>query len=102
MLRKWVLLITLSSIALISGCASTGYSSQEDIDKALMLEGLQKDEYLIGPSDVITVSVWRNADLSISVPVRPDGKISMPLVGDVEVNNITPKMLGEKIVNQNK
>lgn len=40
-------------------------------------------EYHIGVDDVITVNVWRNADLNVSVPVRPDGKISVPLVGDV-------------------
>lgn len=40
-------------------------------------------EYHIGIDDVISVNVWRNKDLNVSVPVRPDGKISVPLVGDV-------------------
>jgi len=39
--------------------------------------------YQIGVGDVLSVQVWRNADLSITVPVRPDGKISAPLVGDI-------------------
>ncbi|MFQ5465991.1 MAG: polysaccharide biosynthesis/export family protein, partial [Thermodesulfobacteriota bacterium] len=39
--------------------------------------------YVIGPEDVLEISVWKNADLSKVVTVRPDGKISLPLVGDL-------------------
>jgi polysaccharide export outer membrane protein len=42
-------------------------------------------EYRIGREDVLDVSVWRDADLSRTVPVRPDGRISLPLVGELEV-----------------
>ena len=48
------------------------------------------DEYRIGVGDSLNVNVWRNADLSIVVPVRPDGRISVPLAGDVDVGNKTP------------
>ena len=48
------------------------------------------DEYLIGVGDTLNISVWRNDDLSVTVPVRPDGKISTPLAGDVAVGNKTP------------
>jgi polysaccharide export outer membrane protein len=41
--------------------------------------------YLIGPLDTLQITVWRNPDLSISVPVRPDGKVSVPLVEDLPV-----------------
>ena len=41
--------------------------------------------YLIGPLDTLSIQVWRNPDLSISVPVRPDGKVSVPLVEDLPV-----------------
>jgi len=40
-------------------------------------------EYIIGPEDVLEITVWRNADLSKIVAVRPDGRISLPLIGDV-------------------
>ena len=43
-------------------------------------------DYLIGVDDVIEVNVWRNPDLSVSVPVRPDGKISTPLLMSEELN----------------
>jgi polysaccharide export outer membrane protein len=46
--------------------------------------------YLIGPEDVLSLSVWRETELSVTVPVRPDGRISAPLVGEVEVAGRTP------------
>ena len=42
------------------------------------------EDYIIGPEDVLEITVWRNADLSKVVTVRPDGKVSLPLIGDVE------------------
>jgi polysaccharide export outer membrane protein len=56
------------------------------------------DEYRIGVGDVLQINVWRNAELSMSVPVRPDGKISMPLVGDIIAANLTTKQLSTNIV----
>ena len=54
--------------------------------------------YVIGPSDVITVRVWHEPDLSAQgLPVRPDGKISMALLNDVQAAGMTPMQLGEKI-----
>lgn len=54
-------------------------------------------EYIIGPDDVLAVNVWKEPDLSRAVPVRPDGKITLPLIGDVEVNGITPTQLQAKL-----
>ncbi len=47
-------------------------------------------EYRIGVDDLLRVSVWRNEDLSVTVPVRPDGMISVPLIGDVPAGGHTP------------
>jgi len=47
-------------------------------------------DYLIGVDDEVQVSVWRNPELGITVPVRPDGRISVPLVGDVVAGGRTP------------
>lgn len=55
-------------------------------------------EYLIGPEDVLEVAVWKNADLSKVVTVRPDGKISLPLIGDVQAGGRTPEELRAVIV----
>lgn len=53
--------------------------------------------YVIGPGDAIQVFVWRNPELSISVPVRPDGKISTPLVEDLVAVGKTPSQLARDI-----
>jgi len=54
-------------------------------------------DYLIGPGDTLQVFVWRNADLSVTVPVRPDGKISTPLVEDMSAVGKTPSGLARDI-----
>ena len=47
------------------------------------------DDYRIGPADVLAINVWKDAELSRTVTVRPDGKISLPLVGELEVSGLT-------------
>jgi polysaccharide biosynthesis/export protein len=54
-------------------------------------------EYIIGPEDVLEITVWRNADLSKVVQVRPDGRISLPLIGDVTAVGKTPTQLTAEI-----
>ena len=49
--------------------------------------------YTIGPEDLLYVTVWNNAAISRTVPVRPDGKISLPLLDDVQAAGLTPKQL---------
>ena len=56
---------------------------------------LDRGEYVIGAADMLGVSVWRNPDLSTGVPVRPDGKISVPLVDDVQAAGLTAIELKE-------
>ena len=53
--------------------------------------------YVIGAEDVLTVNVWKEADVSRSVPVRPDGKISLPLLNDVQAAGLTPQQLAASI-----
>lgn len=55
----------------------------------------EREEYVIGVSDVLKVVVWRNPELSVEVPVRRDGKISVPLVDDVQAEGLTPEELKE-------
>lgn len=56
-----------------------------------------KHEYLIGPGDTISINVWRNPEVSQSVPVRPDGKISTPLVEDLPASGKTTTQLARDI-----
>ena len=53
--------------------------------------------YVIGPEDNLIVSVWREPEISRSVPVRPDGKISLALLNDVQAAGLTPMQLGSAI-----
>ena len=55
------------------------------------------DGYKIGVDDQVQVSVWRNPDLSITGPVRPDGKISVPLIGDVQAGGVAPEEVAADI-----
>ena len=63
-------------------------------DKSLLIV---TPDYIIGPEDVLEITVWKNADLSKTVQVRPDGRISLPLLGDISAVAKTPVQLTEEI-----
>jgi polysaccharide biosynthesis/export protein len=54
-------------------------------------------DYVIGPEDVLEVSIWKNETMSRTLPVRPDGKISLPLLHDIVAAGLTPLQLRDKI-----
>ena len=91
----FVLLMGMSAFVL-GACGAldpTPPSSGEAGSSATYVTG----DYKIGPEDVVEVIVWRNADLSKTVAVRPDGKISLPLVGDVTAVGLTADQLTKEI-----
>lgn len=53
--------------------------------------------YVIGPQDVLDINVWEEPAISRTVPVRPDGKISLPLLNDIQAAGLTPDQLGKEI-----
>ena len=61
---------------------------------------LPDQDYVIGPQDLLTIDVWHEPELSQSVPVRPDGKISLPLIGDMEVSGLTPRTLQARLAKE--
>jgi polysaccharide export outer membrane protein len=84
-------LIAAASVALLAfGFAS----AQEKADTPPALNG---GEYLIGPGDTLQVFVWGQPDLSVTVPVRPDGKVSTPLIEDLEAVGKTPTELAREM-----
>ena len=74
------------------GCTSV--VSKEALDE--VAKPVSK-EFLLGPEDVLEVTVWRNQDLSRTVVVRPDGKISLPLIGDVQASGLNSSQVAAKI-----
>jgi polysaccharide export outer membrane protein len=60
------------------------------------------DEFVIGPGDVLAVNVWREPEISKAVPVRSDGRISLPLVGEIQASGRTPKQLQAEVVEKLK
>lgn len=83
-------LMTCVLIATLYACAS---DSPVTSDTSLTKEQAVSEtisEYRIGVDDTVNVNVWRNPELTITVPVRPDGKITMPLIGDVRAAGLTP------------
>jgi len=54
-------------------------------------------QYKIGAQDVLQIDVWKEPEITRSVPVRPDGKITLPLLNDIQAAGLTPMELGQKI-----
>ena len=74
------------------GCSTSKTTQAPAAESATVLA-----EYKIGVGDALVVNVWRNPELSLSVPVRPDGKISMPLIGDIVAADLTTEQLSKNI-----
>lgn len=56
-----------------------------------------RDEYIIGPEDVLKIHVWKQPELSTTVPVRSDGKISTPLISEIQASGLTPSELKDDL-----
>ncbi len=85
------LIAALLAIGLgVAGCTNAKQSVEPDTGR----RGFPlTEEYRIGPADVLQISVWKNETLSRTVPVRPDGMISLPLINDVQVAGLTSAQL---------
>jgi polysaccharide export outer membrane protein len=94
-----ILLLTLSVLASLVGCASEGMKSiyTEPTTQGMTSEDKQKQKYLIGPGDQLKVFVWGDQELSTDVEVRPDGLISTPLVEDMQASGKTPTELARNL-----
>ena len=105
-------LILIGSIALAQAAPQPAASSASDKtasdktapDKATNAAPTSQagPEYVIGPEDALHIAVWKEADLTASLPVRPDGKISLPLLDDVQAAGLTPKQLADSITEKLK
>jgi polysaccharide export outer membrane protein len=89
--NKIACLLSALLMSLLIGCSSSG-------SRLLPETSVQNtSDYLIGPGDQLQIFVWRNPDLSTSVTVRPDGRISSPLIDDLDVSNLQPVIVAKLI-----
>lgn len=87
----------LAVLILAVGGAVAGCSSHPGLPSAAIGQESEAPLYRIGPGDALNIFVWRNPDLTASVPVRPDGRISVPLIEDLNVTGKTPSALSREI-----
>jgi polysaccharide export outer membrane protein len=82
----------------LAGCSWLPFSSRSMAPPPPEPDVMERDTYVIGHGDILRVSVWKNPELSVeSVPVRPDGKISVPLLNDIQAAGLTPEELKELV-----
>lgn len=91
---KLLLILVLMVVSVEYDAAAAEKDSAEGPEQ----DGVQNpvkdsNDYRIGPEDVLDISVWNNTAISRTVPVRPDGKISLPLLNDVQAAGLTPMQL---------
>jgi len=89
-MKRFVL--ALAAAAAVAGCASTG-----DQPPAPAQAAAADYKYLIGPGDALQIQVWRNPELSANVPVRPDGRVTAPLIEDLPAMGKNPTQLAREI-----
>ncbi|MES2403263.1 MAG: XrtA/PEP-CTERM system exopolysaccharide export protein [Pseudomonadota bacterium] len=93
-MKTLVRLCSLACLLLLAAC-TTMPASNEAPPVTAHPEAVAN--YHIGVDDQLQVTVWQNPELSVSVPVRPDGKITVPLIGDVEAGGQTPTQVSNEI-----
>lgn len=104
LVRLFVVLLSLGVSANSgSGQALVGTGTKttpaEDASHAVSI-GAASSRYTLGPADVIHVNVWKNADLSQTVTIGPDGFVSLPLLGDVRATGLTADQLAKDITSR--
>ena len=82
----------LASYLLLAGCGG-----RTKVSDAAPPEAAVQTEYRIGPGDSLQVFVWNHPELTVTVPVRPDGLISTPLVENMQAGNKTPSQLSRDL-----
>ena len=76
--REQTLVLAAAAVLGLAGCASTS-----GLPPAPVVASASDYKYLVGPGDILNIIVWRNPELSMSVPIRPDGKFSTPLIDEL-------------------
>ncbi|MEM7045053.1 MAG: polysaccharide biosynthesis/export family protein, partial [Pseudomonadota bacterium] len=93
-MQRYVVVFSLLGFAALS---LAGCSGLEDPPSLSDEEVFDTPEYRIVPLDTLQIFVWRSPELSVTVPVRPDGRISVPLVEELQAAGKTPKQLSRDV-----
>ena len=88
-----LILMAFSGLVIAQDAATTPPDTTKPLPTPAQASTVRPDAYVIGAEDVLSVYVWKEPDMSKSVPVRPDGMISLPLVGEVKAAGYTPVQL---------
>lgn len=99
--------LALLALLLSVGCwaQSDGTKTSSNAGKAATQEqasSASNSTYVIGPEDTLHISVWKEPDLTVTLPVRPDGKVSLPLLNDVQAAGLTPMQLADSVTEKLK
>ncbi len=98
-----VLCLSILVLAITAPIVSAGEDNAANPEnKAKGIPASRNDQYIIGPEDVLSIYVWKEDSLTTKLPVRLDGKISLPLVDDVQAAGLTPLQLKEALTNKLK
>jgi polysaccharide export outer membrane protein len=110
-MRKWLYVTAALSLVSVAICARAEGQARNDIKSGsakVLTAGevtsqpakaaTDDPNYSIAPEDVLTIDVWKEPEISRTVPVRRDGKISLPLLNDLQAAGLTPTQLGAEIV----
>ncbi|WAT18504.1 polysaccharide export protein [Aurantiacibacter sp. MUD11] len=92
-----IILASLGAAVGLTGCGGGANGPQLESARFVAMQEEPGEEYIIGPLDKLTIHVWRNDELGAEVQVRPDGRITTPLVADMPAVGKTPTMLAEDI-----
>ena len=92
----------LLSLAIAPPSPAQGPKADDPAKKTQGEIAADSDEYVIGPEDVLHIYVWREETLTQKVPVRIDGKISLPLLDDIQAAGLTPLQLKNRLTEQLK
>jgi polysaccharide export outer membrane protein len=106
-MKKAIKLAGMAMVAsyAIAGCmcawAQAGDPNQPSVAQAQPANAAPPD-YVLGSDDQLHITVWKEADFTVTLPVRPDGKISLPLINDIQAAGLTPMQLRESITEKLK
>lgn len=94
---RLTLLAALLALAFPAWAQSAASQPQDHPMQRPHKAATENPNYIIGPQDVLDIDVWKEPELTRTVPVRPDGKISLPLLNDIQAAGLTPAKLADDI-----